>query len=152
MHTQPLRQKHFSLQSGFTLIEILVVVIIIGILAALIVPKIMSRPDQARMVRAKNDIATIQNALDMYKLDNGFYPSDTQGLNALVQKPSGSPAPQNYQAGGYLKQAPVDPWGHPYKYKNPGTHEDVDVWTDGANGVPGGTGVDATIGNWNLSK
>src|ERR1700729_1762902 len=97
-------------QSGFTLIEVMVVVVILGILAAVIVPKIMSRPEQARIVKAKQDILALQSALDLYKLDNGTYPSTDQGLQALVTKPTNSPVPQNWKSDGYVQKMPVDPW------------------------------------------
>lgn len=135
-------------QSAFTLIEVMVVVVIMAILAAIIVPKIMDRPDQAKVVAAKQDILAIQNAMDLYKLDNGFYPSAAQGIKALVTKPTTSPVPQNWQAGGYLKAVPKDPWGHPYHYQNPGQHGPIDIYTLGADNKPGGTGFNATIGNW----
>ena len=134
-------------QSGFSLIEIMVVVVILGILAALVVPKIIDRPDEARIVKAKQDVLAIQNALELYKLDNGFYPSTDQTLLALVKKPTSSPAPSNWKT--YLKTLPKDPWGRDYLYLNPGQHGDIDVFTYGANGQPGGTGVNAEIGNWN---
>lgn len=137
-------------QSAFTLIEVMVVVVIMAILAAIVVPKIMSRPDQAKIVKVKEDIQSIDNALDLYKLDNGQYPTQAQGLKALVAKPTAAPIPQNYAPGGYLKHMPLDPWGHPYRYQNPGKHGDVDVFTYGANNEPTGTGMNATIGNWNL--
>lgn len=133
-------------QRGFSLIEIMVVVVILGILAALVVPKIISRPDEARVVKAKQDVLAIQNALELYKLDNGFYPSTDQGLMALVEKPTSSPTPGDWKM--YLKSLPKDPWGRDYLYLNPGQHGDVDVFTYGANGQPGGTGIDAEIGNW----
>lgn len=136
-----------QVQRGFSLIEIMVVVVILGILAALVVPKIISRPDEARIVKAKQDVLAIQNALDLYKLDNGFYPSTEQGLLALVEKPTSSPTPQDWKA--YLKSLPKDPWGHEYQYLNPGQHGDVDVFTNGADGQPGGEGINAEIGNWN---
>ena len=104
--------------SGFTLIEVMVVVVILGILAAMIVPKIMSRPEQARIVKARQDILAIQSALDLYRLDNGSYPTTDQGLEALVHKPESSPAPTNWKADGYLQHLPKDPWGHPYQYLN----------------------------------
>jgi general secretion pathway protein G len=132
--------------TGFSLIEIMVVVVILGILSAIIVPKIMSRPDEARKVKAKQDILAIQNALDLYKLDNGFYPSTDQGLKALVSKHSTPPIPKNWRP--YLKSVPMDPWDAPYLYLNPGQHGDVDIFTYGANGQPGGEGVNAEIGNW----
>lgn len=134
-------------QRGFSLIEIMVVVVILGILAALVVPKIISRPDEARVVKAKQDVLSIQSALDLYKLDNGFYPSTDQGIQALVHLPNGGPTPNNWQS--YLKSVPKDPWGRDYLYLNPGEHSDVDVFTYGADGQPGGTGINATIGNWN---
>ena len=131
---------------GFSLIEIMVVVVILGILASIVVPKIMNRPDEARMVKAKQDILSIQNALDLYKLDNGVYPSTDQGLNALVEKPTASPVPQDWKT--YLQSLPKDPWGRDYLYLNPGEHGEVDIFTYGADGQPGGTGVNAEIGNW----
>lgn len=134
-------------QRGFSLIEIMVVVVILGILAALVVPKIISRPDEARVVKAKQDVLAIQNALDLYKLDNGIYPSTDQGLMALVEKPTSNPIPRDWKS--YLKSLPKDPWGRDYLYLNPGQHSDVDVFTYGANGQPGGSGINAEIGNWN---
>lgn len=134
-------------QRGFSLIEIMVVVVILGILAALVVPKIISRPDEARVVKARQDVLAIQNALELYKLDNGFYPSTDQGLMALVEKPTSNPIPNDWKT--YLKTLPKDPWGRDYIYLNPGQHGDIDVLTYGASGQPGGTGIDAEIGNWN---
>jgi general secretion pathway protein G len=133
---------------GFTLIEILVVVVILGILAAIVVPKVMEHPGEARQVRAKQDIQAIVTALNMYKLDNFVYPSTEQGLDALVNKPSGSPEAANWRKGGYLDKAPKDPWNHPYLYLHPGSHGDVDVFSYGADGKPGGEGEDADMGNW----
>jgi general secretion pathway protein G len=130
---------------GFTLIDILVVVVILGILAAVVVPRFMDRPDEARVVRAKQDIQQIVTALNMYRLDNYSYPSTQQGLQALVSAPAGAP---NWRSGGYLDRVPKDPWGRDYLYLNPGRHGDIDVWTQGANGQPGGEGVNAEIGNW----
>lgn len=135
-----------QIQMGFTLIEIMVVVVILGILAAIIVPKVIDKPDQARVVRAKQDINAIQSALDLYRLDNGNYPSTDQGLSALVTKPTTPPIPQNWHQ--YLHEMPVDPWGQPYHYLNPGVHGDVDIFTYGPTGKPGGTGDNAEIGNW----
>lgn len=137
---------------AFTLIEVMVVIVILAILASIVVPKIMSRPDQAKKVKAREDILAIQNAMDLYKLDNGFYPSTEQGVKALVSEPSGSPAPQSYQEGGYLQQVPVDPWGNNYHYLNPGQHLSIDIFTYGADNQPGGKGMNAEIGNWNLNK
>lgn len=133
-------------QSGFSLIEIMVVVVILGILASIVVPKIISRPDEARVVKAKQDVLAIQNALDLYKLDNGFYPSTDQGLLSLVEKPNSNPTPQDWKP--YLKSLPRDPWGREYIYLNPGEHGEVDIFTFGAAGQPGGTGVNAQVGNW----
>ena len=135
-------------QKGFSLIEIMVVVVILGILASIVVPKIMGRPDEARVVKAKQDILAIQNALDLYKLDNGTYPTTDQGLAALVTKPTTAPEPRDWKA--YLKRLPVDPWGREYLYLNPGQHGDIDIFTLGAEGQPGGTGINAEVGNWNV--
>ncbi|HYW02297.1 MAG TPA: type II secretion system major pseudopilin GspG [Gammaproteobacteria bacterium] len=137
---------------AFTLIEIMVVVAIMGILAAIIVPRVMNRPDTARIVKAKQDIRSLQSALNMYKLDNYHYPSTQQGLQALVKKPSGTPPAPNWKAGGYIDRLPKDPWGHPYRYLNPGQHGPIDIWTYGADNQPGGKGINATIGNWNLNQ
>jgi len=146
-----MKNRHHSTHAaGFTLIEVMVVVVILAILAAIIVPKIMHRPDQARVVAAKQDIASIENALDLYRLDNGFYPSQEQGLQALVSKPESDPVPNNWQPGGYLKQIPKDPWGHAYHFVSPGQHGDVDVFSYGPTNQPGGHGLDATIGSWEL--
>ena len=139
--------KNYNLrQHGFSLIEIMVVVVILGILSAIIVPKIMSRPDEARRVKAKQDILAIQNALDLYKLDNGYYPTTDQGLKALVSKPSSPPVPRHWKA--YLKNLPMDPWDSPYLYLKPGQHGEVDIFTYGPTGQPGGEGTNAEIGNW----
>ena len=135
-------------QRGFTLIEILVVVVILGTLAALIVPRIMDRPDQARVVAATADIATLVNALKLYRLDNGAYPSGEQGLEALVRKPERGNIPRNWKPGGYLERLPTDPWGDPYQYLNPGVHGEIDVFSYGADGKPGGEGFAADIGSW----
>lgn len=135
-------------QRGFTLIEVLVVVVILGILAGLIVPRIMDRPDQARVVAARNDINAIVNALKLYRLDNGVYPSAQQGLQALVNRPESGALPRNWKSGGYLERLPRDPWGNDYQYLNPGIHSDVDVISLGADGQPGGEGFNADIGSW----
>jgi general secretion pathway protein G len=131
---------------GFTLIEILVVVVILGILAAIVVPKVMQHPGEARQVRARQDIQAIVTALNTYKLDNYTYPSTEQGLDALVHKPSGAPEAPNWH--GYLDKLPKDPWGRPYLYLRPGMHGEIDVFSYGADGKPGGDGEDADIGNW----
>lgn len=136
--------------SGFTLIEVMVVVVILGILASIIIPKIMDKPDQARVVKAKQDIQAVQSALEIYRLDNYVYPTTDQGLDALVTKPSSNPPPPHWSQ--YLQRLPIDPWGHPYMYLNPGSHGTVDIWSYGADGQPGGDGINADIGNWNLDE
>ncbi|MBZ0105226.1 MAG: type II secretion system major pseudopilin GspG [Sulfuricella denitrificans] len=136
--------------TGFTLIEIMVVIVILGILAALVVPKVMSRPDEARIVAAKQDIASLSQALKLYKLDNRVYPSTDQGLIALVQKPSTTPLPPNWKSGGYIDRLPKDPWGHDYQYLQPGVRGEIDIYSLGADGAPGGEGNDADIGSWML--
>ena len=134
--------------TGFTLIEIMVVVVILGILAALIVPKIISRPDEARISAARQDVATLAQALKLYKLDNLAYPTTDQGLQALVNKPAAAPIPTNWKTGGYLERLPKDPWGHDYRYLNPGLHGEIDIYSLGADGEPGGEGNDADVGSW----
>lgn len=133
---------------GFTLIEILVVITILAILGALVIPKIMDRPNDARVVAAKQDIGNIVQALKLYKLDNGNYPSTQQGLKSLVSKPSEGNVPNNWKQ--YLDKLPQDPWGHDFIYLNPGLHGEIDVMSYGADGVAGGTGYDADLGNWML--
>ena len=137
-------------QGGFTLIEIMVVVVILGILAALVVPQVMNRPDQAKVTVAKGDIKAIGAALDMYKLDNYSYPSTQQGLDALVEKPGGNPQPKNWNRDGYLKRVPKDPWGNEYQYLSPGTQGQYDLYSYGADGKQGGSELNADIGNWDL--
>lgn len=140
--------RYPSLQAGFTLIEIMVVVVILGILASVVIPKVMDNPDKARVIKAKNDVRAIESALNMYKLDNYAYPSTEQGLQALVEKPAGSPEANNWKQGGYLDQLPKDPWGNDYQYLNPGVHGEVDVYSLGADKRPGGTDINSDIGNW----
>jgi general secretion pathway protein G len=135
---------------GFTLIEIMVVVVILGILAAIVVPKVMDRPDSARITKAKQDIRALESALNLYKLDNFNYPSTDQGLEALAKKPSGAPEPRNWKQGGYIDRMPKDPWGNDYQYMQPGVHGDVDLFSLGADSRPGGDGINADIGNWTL--
>jgi general secretion pathway protein G len=141
----PFRRPNAS--RGFTLIEILVVVVILGILAAIVVPRVMERPGEARVTRARQDIQGIVTALSMYKLDNFAYPSTEQGLEALVTKPSGQPDAPNWK-GPYLERTAKDPWGHPYQYAQPGQHGSIDVYSLGADGKPGGDGEAADVGNW----
>jgi general secretion pathway protein G len=138
-----------SPQRGFTLIEIMVVVIIIGLLAAVVVPQFLGRVDDARKAKAKQDIQALETGLTMFKLDNFSYPTNEEGLKALVEKPN-DPNIKNWRPGGYLKRLPKDPWGNDYQYQSPGTHGDIDVFTFGADGQAGGEGVNADIGNWNL--
>lgn len=145
------RHQRALLPSGFTLIEILVVVVILAILVGLVAPRIMERPDEARVVAAKNDVRAIETALKLYRLDNGTYPTTEQGLSALVQKPQVGKAPPNWKPGGYLDRLPKDPWGHEYQYLNPGIHGEVDVFTYGSDGAPGGDGTNSDIGSWNLN-
>ena len=137
-------------QGGFTLLEVMVVVVIIGILAALVVPKIISRPDEARTIAAKQDIASLMQALKLYRLDNLRYPTTEQGLQALVNKPTTQPVPPNWKSGGYIERLPKDPWGNPFQYLNPGLHGEIDIFSFGADGAPGGEGNDADVGSWNL--
>ena len=134
---------------GFTLVEIMVVVVIIGILAVLVVPRVVGRSDDARIAAAKHDVATIQQSLKLYRLDNGRYPTSEQGLQALVAKPQSAPVPTNWRQ--YLDKLPKDPWGKEYQYLNPGVHGEVDVFSLGADGAPGGSGgADADLGSGQL--
>ncbi|MFT4191129.1 MAG: type II secretion system major pseudopilin GspG [Comamonas sp.] len=131
---------------GFTLIELMVVLAIIGMLAALIVPNVLSRADDARVTAARTDVNNLMQALKLYRLDNLRYPTAEQGLQALVTRPTSNPAPGNWKS--YLDKLPNDPWGHPYQYLNPGVHGAVDVFSFGADGQPGGEGNDADLGSW----
>ncbi len=135
---------------GFTLIELMVVLVILGVLAAMIAPKIMNRPDEARTMAATQDIASVLQALKLYRLDNMRYPTTEQGLRALVAKPTIEPVPGNWKSGGYLEKLPKDPWGNALLYLNPGRHGEIDVYSLGADGQPGGEGKDADIGSWTL--
>jgi general secretion pathway protein G len=133
---------------GFTLIEVLVVVAILAVLAAIVVPRIMDRPDEAKRVAAKADIGAIVQALKLYRLDNGGYPTTDQGLLALVQRPTTNPVPGNWNAKGYLERLPKDPWGSDYQYLSPGVRSEIDVFSLGADRARGGEGSAADIGNW----
>ena len=139
-HPLPRRQR------GFTLIELMVVLAIIGVLAALIVPNVLGRADEARVTAARTDVGNLMQALKLYRLDNQRYPSTEQGLQALVSRPTAEPLPPNWKP--YLEKLPRDPWGRPYQYLNPGAHGEVDVLSLGADGQPGGEGFDADIGSW----
>lgn len=132
-------------QHGLTLLEMIVVLTIIAIVAALIVPNVIGRPDQARVTMAGADLRTVSSALEMYRLDNGRYPSTEQGLTALVERPATSPVPDNWHAEGYLDQVPLDPWGNAYLYRTPGETGRFDLVSYGADGEPGGEGYDADI-------
>jgi len=146
-HTHSTRQPNQSArQSGFTLIEIMVVIVILGILAAVVVPNIMSRPDEARIAKAKQDIRALSTSFDLYKLDNYAYPTTDQGIEALAVKPTTPPIPKHYREEGYLKKVPLDPWQNPYQYLNPGEHGLIDIYTLGPDQTPS----DDDIGNWNL--
>ena len=137
-------------QRGFTLIEIMVVVVILGILAALVAPKLMGRTDDARRVAAKQDVATLMQGLKLYRLDNQRYPTTAQGLQALVTKPASGPDASGWKTGGYLDKLPKDPWGNLYLYLSPGIRGEIDVFSLGADGQAGGDGNDADIGSWEL--
>jgi general secretion pathway protein G len=142
----------FSLQKsrGFTLIELMVVVLILGVLAAVIVPNVIGSADVAKAGAAKQDVAALIQALKLYRLDNGRYPSSDQGLGALSAKPTTEPIPNNYKTGGYIERLPKDPWGNAYIFANPGVHGEIDVMSYGADGKPGGTGPAADVHNGNL--
>ena len=144
--TPPPTRCATSRQRGFTLIELMVVLAIIGVLAALVVPNVLNRADDARVTAAKTDVGNLMNALKLYRLDNQNYPTAEQGLNALVVKPSNGPAPLNWKL--YIDKLPNDPWGRPYQYMNPGVKSEVDVLSLGADGQPGGEGKNADIGSW----
>lgn len=148
MKSQKLKLLIRQATSGFTLIEIMVVLVILGILAALVIPKIMSRPDEARVVASRQDIASISQALKLYKLDNGAYPTTEQGLAALVKKSSTEPIPRNWSGSGYIEKVPKDGWNRPYQYESPGERGEVDVFSFGSDGKSGGEGLAADIGNW----
>jgi general secretion pathway protein G len=136
--------------AGFTLIEIMVVVVILSILALVVVPQVMDKPDQARIAKAKQDLRAIETALDLYKLDNFRYPTTDQGLEALVERPTTPPIPNNWKQAGYLKRLPMDPWGNPYRYLSPGRNGEYDIYTLGADNQEGGEGADADVANWDL--
>ena len=138
-------------QRGFTLIEIMVVVVILGVLAAIVIPRFLDRPDQAKVTKAKVDMKGLEESLGMFKLDNGFFPSTEQGLKALVTKPTTGRIPGTCIEGGYLKKVPLDPWSNPYVYLSPGLHsKDFDLISYGADGEPGGEGYDADLNSWEL--
>ena len=133
---------HKKASQAFTLIEIMVVLIIIAIMASFIVPSVINRPDEARLTKVKNDIMALEGALDLYKLDNGRYPSNSEGLKILI----------NEKENIYLKRLPLDPWGNAYQFDNPGKNNKIDIYSYGADQKPGGSGIDKDIGNWNLNE
>ena len=136
--------------AGFSLLELMVVVVIMSILALVIVPRVIDRPDQARIARVQSDIAVLENAIKLYRLDNFRYPTTEQGLAALVDRPTADPVPDNWAAGGYVERLPSDPWGGAYQYLSPGVNGEFDIFSYGADGRTGGEGVDADVGNWTL--
>jgi general secretion pathway protein G len=137
-------------RAGFTLIEIMVVIVILGLLAALVVPKLIGRTEEAKKTQSRVQIRNIQQALELFKLDNGFFPTTDQGLVALVRMPDAGRVPKNYRKGGYLDRVPKDPWGNAYVYVSPGEHGDYDVSSYGADGAQGGDGEDADINSWEI--
>lgn len=146
------RRIHSSNQGGFSLIEIMVVLVILGILAALVAPNVMKGIDKALVTQAKTDMKSIETALKLYKMDNFIYPRTEQGLQALVSKSDISPVPKNFKSDGYLDKLPKDPWGADYIYISPGDHGPFDIYTLGQDGAPGGEGLDADIGNWDSGE
>ncbi len=141
-----------SFQQGFSLIEILVVVVILGILGATVAPRLFVQADKARVTRAKTDIAKLDSLIELYKTQTGVFPSTEQGLYALVRKPAGEPEPRNYPPAGYIKKLPKDPWENEYYYIYPGEHGPYDIFSLGADGQEGGEGFDADISNWDQTE
>ena len=146
------RPKRIGNQDGLTLIEVMVVIVILGILAGLLVPRIMGRPEEAKQVKARLQIESLATALKLYKLDSGDYPDTEQGLQALIEKPDVGQVPRKWRQGGYLEKSklPKDPWGNEYLYLSPGVHGDYDLLSYGADGVPGGEGKDKDITSWDV--
>jgi general secretion pathway protein G len=148
MSSRKIETDRLRNRAGFTLIEIMVVIVILGLLAALVVPKLIGRTEEAKKTQTRVQIKSLQQALELFKLDNGFYPSTDQGLDALVRMPEGGRIPKNYRKGGYIDRTPKDPWGNPYVYVSPGQRGDYDISSYGADGVQGGEGEDADINSW----
>lgn len=144
----PINRPH----RGFTLMEVMVVIVILGVLASLVVPNLMGNKEKADQQKVITDIIALENSLDMYKLDNGNYPTTAQGLQALLKKPGNAPQPRHYRQGGYIKRLPTDPWGNDYLYLSPGENGVVDIYTLGADSKEGGDGASADIGNWNVQE
>ncbi len=144
------KQQRPIYNAGFTLVEIMVVVVILSILAAIVVPKIMDRPDQARETKVRQDIRALSAALDLYRLDNFAYPSTDEGLEALVTRPGSLSSGARWKEGGYIKRLPKDPWGEAYSYLQPGTHDEYDIFSLGSDGAVGGTRAGTDIGSWDL--
>jgi general secretion pathway protein G len=142
------RPESKNSDDGFSLLELMVVVVILSILALVIIPRVIDRPDQARVARVQSDLSVISSAIKLYRLDNFKYPTTAQGLTALVTRPVSEPVPKNWAQNGYLDRLPVDPWGSAYQFLSPGVHDDFDVFSFGADGISGGTGLDADIGSW----
>ena len=134
-------------QSGFTLLEIMVVIVILGVLASFVAPNVIGNKEKADKQKAVSDIVALENALDMYRLDNNHYPTTQQGLEALISKPTGSPEPAGYRSNGYIRRLPKDPWGNEYYLQNPGQYGEIDIFSAGPDGQPG---TDSDIGNWDL--
>ena len=141
--------KRKQRQSGFTLLEIMVVIVILGVLASMVAPNIIGNKDKADQQKAVSDIVAMENALDMYKLENNFYPTTQQGLEALVNKPSGNPEPKSYRDNGYIRRLPKDPWGNDYLMLSPGENGPLDIFSAGPDGQ---AGTDDNTGNWNLDS
>jgi general secretion pathway protein G len=148
METQRNRNGRLRDRAGFTLIEIMVVIVILGLLAALVVPKLIGRTEEAKKTQSRVQIRSVEQALELFKLDNGFFPGTDQGLEALVRMPDAGRSPKNYRKGGYLDRVPKDPWGNAYVYVSPGSHGDYDISSYGADGAAGGEGEDADINSW----
>lgn len=142
------REGHAAREAGFSLLELMVVVVILSILTLVIAPRIMDRPDQARIARVQADLKVLESAVSIYRLDNYTYPTTEQGLRALVERPTIEPLPPNWAQNGYIDRLPQDPWGRPYQYLQPGLHGPFDVFSLGADGVAGGEGADADMGSW----
>lgn len=145
-----LADKKKEQQKGFTLLEVMVVLVIIGLLVAMVAPKVLGQQDKAMVKKVQADLSNLETGLNMYRLDNFTYPSTAQGLDALVKKPSVAPEPRNYSADGYINRLPTDPWGNAYQYRSPGEKGRIDVFSFGADGRLGGEGLNADIGNWDL--